>query len=167
MTIGVFAIFFTQIVSFWRSVFAVLLLYLTCGFSWFHWTWIFLVNLLTCYLKGITIPVGGDIWEVTLRCPCCVPHSLEGLNRVLRIQILMSLGLLDPHPDLLFTSTDPDPPSDHSIIKQNSKINLDLYCFVTFNGFLFLKNDVNVQCSACRSVGLVCLSTSRIRIRIC
>ena len=135
--------------------------------------WFFMVSLNLNFFGQFTYLLlegynnSGDIWEVTLRCPCCVPHSLEGLNRVLRIRILMSLGLLDPHPDLLFTSTDPDPPSDPSIIKQNSKINLDLYCFVTFNGFLFLKNDVNVQCSACGSVGLVCLSTSRIRIRIC
>jgi hypothetical protein len=37
------------------------------------------------------------------------------------------LGLPDPHPDPLITSTDPDP----SIIKQNSKKNRDFYCYVT------------------------------------
>jgi hypothetical protein len=42
----------------------------------------------------------------------------------------MFLGLLDPDP--LVTCTDPDP----SIIKQNSKKNLDSYCFVSFYDFL-------------------------------
>jgi hypothetical protein len=41
----------------------------------------------------------------------------------------MFLGLPDPHPDPIVTSTDPAP--DPSIIKQNSKKNLDFYCFVT------------------------------------
>ncbi len=36
-------------------------------------------------------------------------------------------GLPDPHPDPFVTSTDPDP----SIIKKNSKKNLDFYCLVT------------------------------------
>ncbi len=39
------------------------------------------------------------------------------------------LGLLDPDSDPLVTGMDPDP--DPSIIKQNSKKNLDFYCFVT------------------------------------
>ncbi len=46
-----------------------------------------------------------------------------------RIQIRTFLGLSDPHPDPLATST--DPALDPSIIKQNSKKNLDFYCFVT------------------------------------
>jgi hypothetical protein len=37
---------------------------------------------------------------------------------------------------------DPDP--DPSIIKQNSKTNLNSYCFVTLLDFLSLKNDENV-----------------------
>jgi hypothetical protein len=50
----------------------------------------------------------------------------------------MFLGLPDPHPDPLVTSTDPgpdpspDPAPDPSIIKQKySKVNLAFYCFVT------------------------------------
>jgi hypothetical protein len=54
----------------------------------------------------------------------------------IQMRIWMFLGLLDLDPDPLVTGTDPDP----SIIKQNSKKNLDFYCFVT----LSLKNDVNV-----------------------
>ncbi len=46
----------------------------------------------------------------------------------------MFLDLLDPDPDLLVKGMDPDP--DPSIIKQNSKKNLDFYCFVT--SFLLL-----------------------------
>jgi hypothetical protein len=38
----------------------------------------------------------------------------------------MCLGLLDPHPALLFIWTDPD----LSINKRNMKKNLDFYCFV-------------------------------------
>jgi hypothetical protein len=45
------------------------------------------------------------------------------------LRIRMSLGLPDPHPDPLVISTDPAP--DPCIIKQNSKKNLDFYCFVT------------------------------------
>jgi hypothetical protein len=50
------------------------------------------------------------------------------------------LGLLDPDPDQLVIDTDPDPDPDPlvrdtdpdlSIIKQNSKKNLDSYRFVT------------------------------------
>ena len=41
--------------------------------------------------------------------------------------IHMFLGLPDPHPDTLVRDMDPDP----SIIKQNSKKNIDSYCFVT------------------------------------
>jgi hypothetical protein len=40
----------------------------------------------------------------------------------------MFLGLPDPHPDRLVTSTDPAP--DPSIIKQNSKKNLDFFYFM-------------------------------------
>ncbi len=49
----------------------------------------------------------------------------------------MFLGLLDPDPDPLIRGVDldpasaPDPDPDPSIIKQNSKKNLDFYCFVT------------------------------------
>jgi hypothetical protein len=54
----------------------------------------------------------------------------------------MFLGLLDPDPDPLVRGTDPDP----SIIKQNSKKNLDSYYFVTvlLFDFLYLKNDNDV-----------------------
>jgi hypothetical protein len=48
---------------------------------------------------------------------------------VMRIRIRMFLGLLDPHPDPLVTSTDPDHGSPFS--KQNCKKTLDFYCFVT------------------------------------
>jgi hypothetical protein len=63
----------------------------------------------------------------------------------------MVLGLPDPHPDPLVTSTDPAPSSS-----KNSKNNLDFYCFVTYliYDFLSLVNDVNVP-------------VFRIRIRIC
>jgi hypothetical protein len=37
---------------------------------------------------------------------------------------------------------DPDP----SMIKKNSKENLNSYCFVLLYDFLSLKNDVNVAC---------------------
>jgi hypothetical protein len=43
----------------------------------------------------------------------------------------MFLGLPDPHPDPLFTSTDPDP----SIINNSKKI-FNFYCFVTSYDFL-------------------------------
>jgi hypothetical protein len=50
--------------------------------------------------------------------------------------IHMFLGLPDPDP--LVRDVDPDP--NLSIIKQNSKKNLDSYCFVTFLGlFIFEK----------------------------
>ncbi len=48
-------------------------------------------------------------------------------NRIHRIH--MFLGLLDPDADPLVRGLDPAP--DPSIIKQNSKKNLDFYCFVT------------------------------------
>jgi hypothetical protein len=41
----------------------------------------------------------------------------------------MFLGFLDSDPDPLVKGIDSDP--DPSIIKQNSKKNLDFYCFVT------------------------------------
>jgi hypothetical protein len=41
----------------------------------------------------------------------------------------MFLGLLDPDSDTLVRGMDPDP--SPSFIKQNSKKNLDFYCFVT------------------------------------
>jgi hypothetical protein len=51
----------------------------------------------------------------------------------------MFLDLLYPDPDLLVRGIDPDPDPlvrgidpDPCIIKQNSKKNLDSYCFVTF-----------------------------------
>jgi hypothetical protein len=50
--------------------------------------------------------------------------------------VRMVLGLLDPDP--LLRGTDRDP----SFIKQNSKKNIDSYCFVTFFDFLTLENDV-------------------------
>ncbi len=56
---------------------------------------------------------------------------------VLRIYVF--LDLLDTDP--LVRGTDPDP----SIIKQNSKKNIDSYCFVTSFYVLSFKNDVNVQ----------------------
>jgi hypothetical protein len=54
----------------------------------------------------------------------------------------MFLGLPDPHPDPLGTST--DTAQDPSIIKHNSKKNLDFYCFVTSLTLLSLQNDENV-----------------------
>jgi hypothetical protein len=52
----------------------------------------------------------------------------------------MFSGLLDPDPDLLVRCMDPDPDPDPSIIKQNSKKNLDFDCFVTsFGLFIFVK----------------------------
>jgi hypothetical protein len=48
------------------------------------------------------------------------------LCNVGHFRIRMFLGLPEPHPDPLVTST--DPPPDPSIIKQNSKKNLDFYC---------------------------------------
>jgi hypothetical protein len=63
-------------------------------------------------------------------------HFLSVLRIRIRIhRILMFLGL--PDSDLLVRDTAPDP--DPSIIKQNSKKNLNSYCFVTS-----LKTDVNV-----------------------
>jgi hypothetical protein len=53
-------------------------------------------------------------------------------SAVLRIRKHMFLGLLDPDPDPLVRSMDPDP----SIIKKNSKKNLDFYCFVAFLTFI-------------------------------
>jgi hypothetical protein len=52
----------------------------------------------------------------------------------------MFLGLPGPDLDPLVRGINPDP----SIIKKNSKKNLDSYCFVTLLDFLSLKNDVNV-----------------------
>jgi hypothetical protein len=43
----------------------------------------------------------------------------------------MFLGLPDPHPDPLVTSTDPAPSSN-----KNSKKNLDFYCFAFFDFFM-------------------------------
>jgi hypothetical protein len=54
------------------------------------------------------------------------------MKPVLRIRIRkihMFLGLTDPDPDPLVRDTDPN--ADPSIIKQNSKKNIDIYCFVT------------------------------------
>jgi hypothetical protein len=49
-------------------------------------------------------------------------------------------GLLDPDPDPQVRIMDPNPALDPSISKQNSKKNLDSYCFVTFIGlFIFEK----------------------------
>ncbi len=58
---------------------------------------------------------------------------------VLRIRIPMFLGLQNP--DTLVRGTDPDP----SITKQNSKKNLDSYCFWLLYDFLSLKNHLNVR----------------------
>jgi hypothetical protein len=66
-----------------------------------------------------------------------VPYPLVP---VLRIRIRMFLGLPDPDPLVRGTDLAPDP----SIIKQNSKINLDSFCFDFFLTFLSLKSDVNV-----------------------
>jgi hypothetical protein len=50
----------------------------------------------------------------------------------------MLLGLLDPDPDPLVRGADPD--FETSIIKKNSKQNLDSFCFVTsFGLFIFEK----------------------------
>ncbi len=60
--------------------------------------------------------------------------------RIHRIQVYF--GLLDPDPNPLVRGMDPVP--YHSIIKQNSKKNLDFYCFVTSFWLFTLKNDVKV-----------------------
>jgi hypothetical protein len=53
----------------------------------------------------------------------------------------MFLGLLDPDPDSLVRDIDPvpAPDPDPSIISNNSKKNLDFYCFLTFLLFIFEK----------------------------
>jgi hypothetical protein len=44
----------------------------------------------------------------------------------------MFLSLLDPDPDPFVRGMDPDPALDPSIItRENSKKNLDFYCFMT------------------------------------
>jgi hypothetical protein len=59
----------------------------------------------------------------------------------------MFLGLPDPHPDPLVTSTglalDPATAPDPSFIKQNSMKNIDSNCLRLLYNFLSLKNDVN------------------------
>ncbi len=89
-------------------------------------------------------------------CSCTRPATRPGATRthtpqvspspasytvrvpVLRIRIRMFLGLLDSDADPLVRGMDPDP--DTSIIVQNSKKNLDFYCFVTsFCFFIFEK----------------------------
>jgi hypothetical protein len=55
--------------------------------------------------------------------------SVKAVLRIRIHRIHVFLGLLDP--DLLVRGMDPDPGLDPSIIKQNSKENLDFYCFVT------------------------------------
>jgi hypothetical protein len=57
----------------------------------------------------------------------------------------MFSGLPGPHPDPLVTSTDPDPTSDPSIIKQKTarKTLIDTVLSL-LDDFLSLKNDVNV-----------------------
>ncbi len=55
------------------------------------------------------------------------------IDAVLGIRFSRFLGLLDPDP--LVRDTDPDP----SIIKQNSKKNLDFYCFVTSLWLFYLR----------------------------
>ncbi len=57
-------------------------------------------------------------------------------------RIRMYLGLPDPHPDPLVTSTDPAP--DPSIIMKDSKKNLEFYCSLTLWFFY--------QCSGSASV---------------
>ncbi len=53
------------------------------------------------------------------------------VKAVLRIWIRIHVFLGFPDPDPLVRGMDPDPGLDPSIIKQNSKENLDFYCFVT------------------------------------
>ncbi len=65
----------------------------------------------------------------------CIPAVLRILIWISKIG--MFLGLLDP--DTLVRGTDPDP----SIIKQNSKKNLDSYCFELLSDFLSVKTEVN------------------------
>jgi hypothetical protein len=84
-------------------------------------------------------------------CSCTRPATRPGATRthtpqvspspapytvrvpVLRIRVRMFLDLLDPDP--LVRGMDPDP----SIIMQNSKKNLDFYCFVTSFCFFFFE----------------------------
>ncbi len=54
----------------------------------------------------------------------------------------MFLGVLDPDPDPLVKGTDLDP----SLVKQNSKKNLDSYCFVT-SLRLFIWTVVSPKCN--------------------
>ncbi len=61
--------------------------------------------------------------SVSVACENKAPETMWG------IRIRMFLGLPDPHPDPLVTSTDPVPYS--SVTKKDSKKNLDFYCFVT------------------------------------
>jgi hypothetical protein len=75
----------------------------------------------------------------------------------------MFLGLPDPHPDPLVTSTDPAP--NPSIIKQKKLEKPEFLLFCDFFDFLSLKNYVNVQFSE-SAPGFVCFMASRIRIRI-
>jgi hypothetical protein len=83
-----------------------------------------LTHMLACSL----IHYGGIGIVKGLVAICHFLH-LFSFAPVLRMRIRMSLGLPDPHPDPLVISTDPAP--DPCIIKQNSKKNLDFYCFVT------------------------------------
>jgi hypothetical protein len=86
------------------------------------------------------------------------------------IRIRIFLGLPDPHPDPLVTSTDlaldPATAPDPSFIKQNSKkILIPTFCDF-FIIFLFLKNDVNapvVRIRICNWIRIRMFWASQIR----
>jgi hypothetical protein len=64
-----------------------------------------------------------------------IPNNTVCSIRIRRTN--MFFGLPDPHLDPLVRDMDPDP---DPIIKQNSKKNIDFYCFVTSLWLLSLKN---------------------------
>jgi hypothetical protein len=76
-----------------------------------------------CYKEKVCL----DFHVLGFLTSVLVPVDLKPVSRIRIRRICMFLGLLDPHPDPLITSTDPAP--DHSI-KKNGKKNLDFYCFV-------------------------------------
>ncbi len=85
----------------------------------------------------------GPVLQVIV--PNCIHFSSVG-DRIRRICML--LGLPDPHPDPLVTSTNRLRirlwPRILPSSSKNSKKNLDFHCFVTSYDLLFLKNDVSV-----------------------
>jgi hypothetical protein len=88
----------------------------------------------------------------------------------------MFLGLPDPHPEPLVTSTDPDPVPDPSIIKQNNKKKTLILLFCDFFDILLVFPDPHPEpdpyvfgppgsASGTGSVGSLCFWASQIRIQ--